>query len=334
MNIDLEKHWYTKSLLSTLLLPLSWLFRITVALRRSFYSVFEPKKKANTPFVIVVGNISVGGTGKTPFVIWLARQCKLKRLRVGIILRGYKRANEKQVIEVKPLLSTVEEVGDEAILLALKTSSPVVVSADRNKAIEKLSSRYQVDVVLADDGLQHYPLARDAEIAIIDSERMHGNARLLPAGPLREPVSRLKSCDIVISNGKVDKQPYYFETTYAELVSVASDTIRKPITDFKSFKVHAVAGIGNPNRFFNILQAAGINVMKHGFEDHHAFTQEDLTFNDDEAIIMTEKDVVKCRKIAHKIVTSKGVWYLPIEINPNTALLKRVDSLLERIPHG
>ena len=334
MNIDLEKHWYSKSLLSTLLLPLSWLFRIAVALRRRYYLITTAKKKYKAPFVIVVGNITVGGTGKTPFVIWLARQCKQKGLRVGIILRGYKRKNENETIEVKPLLSMAEEVGDEALLLALKAACPVVVSADRNKAIEKLVSKFQVDVVLSDDGLQHYKLARDIEIAIVDSERMHGNGRLLPAGPLREPVSRLKKCDIVVFNGGLAKQPYYFETTYAELVSIASDTVRKPLTEFMNFKVHAVAGIGNPKRFFDILQQAGITPIQHVFEDHHIYTKEDLNFDDKEAIIMTEKDVVKCKKLIDKMLSKKSIWYLPISINPNSALLKRIDSILKRIPHG
>ncbi len=283
---------------------------------------------------MVVGNIVVGGTGKTPFVIWLARKCKEKGLRIGIVLRGYKRENENEVIEVKPLLSTAKEVGDEAILLALKTACPVVVSADRNAAIEILVKKYQVDVVLSDDGLQHYQMARDVEIAIVDSERLHGNGRLLPAGPLREPISRLNSCDIVVANGGSHKQPYYFETAYTDLFSLASDTMRKPLSDFKNFKVHAVAGIGNPKRFFTILQQAGIHVIQHIYEDHHVYKQEDLTFDDDKPIIMTEKDIVKCRKLAGKNLDSKSIWYLPIGVNPNTALLKRIDTILERIPYG
>ena len=328
LNIDLEKTWYSNSILSFLLLPLSWLFRTMVICRRAYYRLRNSARTAAEVFVVVVGNITVGGTGKTPFVIWLAQQCKDRGLRVGIVTRGYKRENEQQLVEVQPH-SLPSEVGDEALLLALKTTCPVIAAADRKLAVEMLIEKYKIDLVLCDDGLQHYNLARDIEIAVVDGERKFGNGRCLPAGPLREPITRLSACDLVVSNGRNDAAKYYFEIEYNDVVSLTLDTVRKPLADFKDFTVHAVAGIGNPQRFFNLLKHVGVHIIEHSFPDHHAYQQADLEFSSNDPIIMTEKDAVKCKNIINK-----NIWYLPIVLSSNIVLDKKIETILEGVPHG
>lgn len=328
LNIDLEKTWYSNNIISFLLLPLSWLFRAIVVCRRAFYRLRNSVRTAPEVFVVVVGNITVGGTGKTPFVIWLAQQCKDRGLRVGIVTRGYKRENEQQLVEVQTH-SLPSEVGDEALLLAFKTTCPVIAAADRKLAVETLIAKYKIDLVLCDDGLQHYNLARDIEIAVVDGERRFGNGRCLPAGPLREPITRLSICDLVVTNGRNDTAQYYFEIEYDDLVSLASDTVRKPLSDFKDFTVHAVAGIGNPQRFFNLLKHAGMHVIEHRFPDHHAHQESDLEYSSNDPIIMTEKDAVKCKNIINK-----NIWYLPIALSSNIELDKKIEAILEGIPHG
>ena len=328
MNIDHEKLWYTKNFLSTALLPLSWLFRAIVVLRRKFYRLRNSNNTDLPAFTIVVGNVTVGGVGKTPFVIWLAKRCKAQGLGVGIVTRGYKRKNKNKLIEVQPQ-SLPEEVGDEAILLALKSTCPVLVSADRKQAVEVLVKQHQVDVVVSDDGLQHYNMPRNIEIAVVDADRKFGNGRCLPAGPLREPVKRLDSCDIVVSNGHIKNNELSFDLSIDEVVSLSSDTVRKPIEDFKDFTVNAVAGIGNPARFFTMLRNFGIHVLEHKFPDHHLYQETDLEFENSDPILMTEKDAVKCKKF-----TSKDIWYLPVSLEPSYALEQRISKLIKGIPHG
>ncbi len=328
MNIDHENIWYSKNVLSTMLLPASWIFRAAAALRKAYYRSKNSTANPIAAFVIVVGNITVGGTGKTPFVIWLAKYCKEQGLQVGIVTRGYKRESNEQLIEVQSD-SIATEVGDEALLLALKTVCPVIVSGDRRQAVDALLEKHQVDVVISDDGLQHYNLPRDVEIVIVDAERKFGNGRCLPAGPLREPKKRLNSCDLVISNGSMASIGLAFDMVVSEVVSLASDTVRKSIEDFKDFTVHAVAGIGNPTRFFKMLRSEGIHIIEHKFPDHHVFQESDLQFNRSDPILMTEKDAVKCKKFA-----SKDIWYVPASLLPSEALEQRISILVEGIPHG
>ena len=328
MKIDYEKIWYTKNILSTILLPLSWLFRGIVVGRKIYFRIHNYKISTPECFTIVVGNITVGGTGKTPLVIWLAKKIKNQHLGVGIVTRGYKRKSKDEIIEVQADSSPLD-AGDEAILLAQNTACPVIVSANRKNAVEFLLNKYKVDVVLSDDGLQHYNLPRNYEIVIVDGDRGFGNSRCLPAGPLREPIARLKSCDLVVNNGKNDTKHCYFEIKYNDVVSLCSDTIRKPLKDLKDFTVHAVAGIGNPNRFFNMLKGVGLNIIEHRFPDHYIYKASDLEFNDDYPVIMTEKDAVKCRKYV-----ANDIWYLPISISANTELEKQIFTLIEGISHG
>ena len=336
LNIgNIERLWYSENLLSALLLPLSWLFRLAVVIRKIYYRLRTFGGAVTTPFTIVVGNITVGGTGKTPFVIWLAQRCKASGLRVGIVARGYRRDDEQRVIEVHPE-DAPAAAGDEALLLSRHTACPVVIAADRQRALDRLLAKHDLDVVLSDDGLQHYRLPRDVEIAVVDGDRKFGNGRCLPAGPLREPVGRLRSCDLVVHNGGEDAR-YHFQIVADQAVSLSPEAIRKPLEDFQGATVHAVAGTGNPARFFSLLQEAGINAVQHRFPDHHTYRRADLDFGDDAPagtpagipILMTEKDAVKCAKF-----TDKNIWYVPVTLLPNDALEQHISTLIERIPHG
>ena len=313
--------------MSVALVPLSWVFVTVSAVRKRLQRTIA-KSETNGPFVIVVGNITVGGTGKTPMVIWLAQQCKARGLKVGVVTRGYRRETKDKIIEALPS-SSYKDVGDEAILISSKTACPVMVGKDRNYSIKKLCDKYDVDIVLSDDGLQHYKLNRDLEIAVIDGERKFGNKHCLPAGPLREPISRLEECDLVVTNGSGDESGLYFIVEPQKLHSISSDLITKPLNDFENFTVHAVAGLGNPAGFFRLLKCAGIHILEHKFPDHHAYAEQDLEFGDNNPIIMTEKDAVKCRKYINK-----DIWYLPIEVIPNEALNNKVSKLLEGLKNG
>lgn len=326
LNIDPDKVWYSNSALSVLLLPLSWLFRWIVGLRRAYYRIIGHAHSPSPAYVIVVGNITVGGTGKTPFLIWLARLCCKQGLKTGIITRGYKGTRTDRVVEVG-VDSRVEEVGDEALLLARKTACPVVAATDRGQALASLVQSTRPDVVLSDDGLQHYAMGRDFEIAVIDGEREFGNGRCLPAGPLREPPSRLQSCDLVVRNGPGDPHGPCFEVRPQELHALNQREVRKPLQEFSGCTVHAVAGVGNPGRFFRMLEQAGLHIIEHAFPDHHAYVRADLEFGDDAPILMTEKDAVKCETFL-----DSDIWYLPIIVQANAALEQRISTLIEGIP--
>ena len=312
-------------MLSALLLPLSWLFRGAAALRRAYYRICYRRRSASSAFVIVVGNITVGGTGKTPFLIWLAQRCRDYELKTGIITRGYKGRRTEQVVEVRPD-SPPEDVGDEALLLARKTACPVVAGSARKQAAALLENSIQPDVVLSDDGLQHYKMSRDFEIAVVDSTREFGNGRCLPAGPLREPLSRLEDCDLVVRNGHTDDHQFYFEVVPEELVSLNSRKVRKSLQEFRGRTVHAVAGLGNPARFFRMLEHAGLHIIEHAFPDHHTYVKANFEFGDDAPILMTEKDAVKCESFL-----DSDIWYLPIIVQPNAALEQRISTLIEGI---
>ncbi len=328
MRLDPENLWYSKNLLSTGLLPLSWLFRAIVTVRRFYYRVYHYRRTLPSVFILVVGNLTVGGTGKTPFLIWLARQCRGHGLKVGIITRGYKKHQAGKILEALPH-SLSKDVGDEALLLVQKTACPVIVAANRMQAVGLLLSKYRPDVILSDDGLQHYKLPRNVEIAIVDGARQFGNGRCLPAGPLREPVSRIQECDLVVSNGRNDNYKYSFETVPESAVSLGQDTVRRPLQDFMDSTVHAVAGLGNPARFFRMLESAGIRIIRHVFPDHHAYVEADLEFGDNKPILMTEKDAVKC-----KLFVDRNIWYLPIIVQPSPLLEQRISTLIEGIPRA
>jgi len=322
LKINIEQFWYSKNILAIFLLPLSWLFRLASYLRRTYYKYITANSSSARARVIIVGNISVGGAGKTPFVAYLAKQCSDKNIGVAIVSRGYGRENENTLVEVHND-SDVTMVGDEALMLKQQCSCPVVVAADRNEAVRYLNEKYDLDLVISDDGLQHYKLHRDYEIIIVDGEREFGNGWCLPAGPLREPVSRLETVDIVISNGENNHYELIYNTHYNEVVSLTDELERLSLGAFAGLKVHAVAGIGYPKRFFNLLEKQGLEVNPHCFRDHHAFRPLDLDFGDDLPVIMTEKDAVKCVKFKNA-----SHWFLPVNAKLEAGF---IDALVKKL---
>ncbi len=328
MRSYIEKMWYQPSLtcLVYFLLPFSWLFRSVIFIRRFLYQQ-GIKKSLRLPVpIIVVGNITVGGTGKTPLVIWLVKLLQAKGYAPGVISRGV--GGRKQLIPVwMQADSKVEEVGDEAVLLSKRTACPVVVCVDRVAAAQALLSKGSVDIIVSDDGLQHYRLARDIEIIMIDGMRGFGNQQLLPAGPLREPMDRIKSADFIVKQVSQNFVESSSDNTMLlkgdTLVAVKDDTVRIPLSEFNAKRVHAVAAIGNPQRFFALLREQGFEVIEHQFVDHYLFTQQDLQFADDLPVIMTEKDAVKCVDIA-----DERCWYIPVDA---MVKIEFVDRLLKQL---
>lgn len=300
------KFWYQPSLLAYLLVPISWLYRSVIALRRWCYQIGIFKThRLNVP-VIVVGNISVGGTGKTPFVIALVEQLQQQGLKPGVVSRGYGARASKYPLAISKDVDP-KQCGDEPFLIAQRTNCPVVVDPNRPRAADHLLQLYDCNVIISDDGLQHYALARDYEIVL----RRDNNGFCLPAGPLREPLSRLKSVDYVINDLRIGHDGVY------QLNQVAQ---KKSLTEFNT--VHAVAGIAHPERFFSLLADAGLNVIKHPFPDHHSFSSEELEFSDF-PVIMTEKDAVKCRSFAYT-----NHWVLPITAELPTDLSRQIAGVL------
>lgn len=320
-----ESQWYRRklTLLTILLLPFSWLFRLIVCLRYYFY-YFNIKKKIQFSVpVIVVGNLAIGGTGKTPFVIWLAETLQKQGYRPGIVSRGVggKKLYEPYWVDAN---DNPAEVGDEALLLVKRTHCPMVVCIDRVAAVQELLQKTNCNIVISDDGLQHYRMGRDIEIVIIDGARELGNKQMLPAGPLREPVSRLHFVDIIVVNGE-SSLPYEKMFLHGnQLVSVLSPHEKKSLETLQGKTVHAIAGIGNPERFFSSLRKKDINIIEHIFPDHYLYENKDIYFPDNLPVIMTEKDAVKCATLA-----DKRHWYLPVNAKMSALIEKKIFSLLE-----
>ncbi len=304
----LPRIWYSRNGLSQALRPLSWLFCGLVNLRRLLYRLrILPSRRLPVP-VIVVGNLTVGGTGKTPLVIAIARLLREHGYRPGIVSRGYGGRARRWPQQVRPDSDPVM-VGDEPILIARQTGCPMAVGPERAEAGEALLRHHDCDILLCDDGLQHYALRRDLEILVIDGERRFGNGLCLPAGPLREPVRRRETVDFLICNGtSAHSGELPMRYRIGDLVNLADPTRRVPLSDWQGRPVHGVAGIGHPARFFETLERAGLQVTRHPFADHHPYTAADLHFGDDRPVVMTEKDAVKCQRFARA-----NLWYLPIE---------------------
>lgn len=327
--MDPSPIWYRTTPLTLLLLPLSWIFCAAVALRRFAYSHGWLKTHRVPVPVIVVGNITVGGTGKTPLVIWLVEYLQRHGCRPGVISRGYGGKAQAWPHDVTPD-SDPYEVGDEPVLIARRTRCPVVVGPKRVMAAQTLLAHYDCDVILSDDGLQHYALERDIEIAVIDGERRHGNRQCLPAGPLREPPQRLREVDIVVANGSGRPGEYVMNLTGDQCRNLLDERLQLPLSGFRDKSVHAVAGIGYPERFFNFLRKHELSITAHRFPDHHRYRAEELDFNDASPVLMTEKDAVKCRFIA-----AAHHWYIPVDAKIAEALGQRVLALLKKdVPVG
>jgi len=313
--------WYQRAWWLYLLVPLSWAFRLIARCRRLFWYYFAAQASAK---VIVVGNITVGGSGKTPLVTWLAKHLAQQSLKVGIVTRGY-RSNCPGYPYLVEAEDAAAVIGDESVMLR-QVGVPIVIDPKRARGVRHLAHHCGCDVVISDDGLQHYAMRRDVEIAVVDAARGFGNGQCLPAGPLREPVKRLKSVDLVVSNGKTQRAEWHeLETVPHALVNLASCDQTKPLDWLRDKTVHAVAGIGNPQRFFDMLAELGVHVIPHAFPDHHVYRAAELQFGDEYSIIMTEKDAVKCRAF-----NNKALWYIPITIIPDSAFVQALDAALTR----
>lgn len=317
----IHRVWYEGAVSGWLLLPLSGFYWLVLKLRTLFFRFgIYRSYKAHVP-VVVVGNITAGGTGKTPTVIWLVNELRVKGFTPGIVSRGYGGSKSGTSMRVDAS-SDPAVVGDEPVLLARRGQCPVAVDSDRVHAAAMLVDD-GVDVIISDDGLQHLRLRRDFEICVIDGDRGLGNRRLLPAGPLRESPSRLTSVDQVLVNGSTEMpNAISFELQAIDACRL-NGSLARPLPGFKDTTVHAAAGIGNPKRFFDLLRGYGIQVIEHSFPDHAAITQADLQFGDDFEVFMTEKDAVKLgRKLSDRF------WSVPVDLIMDAA---KSNALIERI---
>ena len=309
----LENIWYGQGKGAFLLLPLSALY-CTV---NRFQRWEQTRHLAKLPCpVIVVGNITVGGTGKTPLTIHIVKLLQKQGYKPAIITRGYggKAASWPQAVTPT---SDPQQVGDEAVLMAIRTGVPVYAGANRLASIEALLKTHECDVIVCDDGLQHYKLPRDIAIAVVDGERGLGNGLCLPAGPLREKKQRLEACDFVLVNGKMEfknshKNQQYGFSLKGDLLHFLFGGKQQSLNAFSKQTIHAVTGIGNPERFYSSLEQGGLRLIKHSFPDHHDFKASDLRFADDHPIVMTEKDAVKCKHLTLTDSIMQKCWYLPV----------------------
>jgi len=330
----LHRVWYEAGWAYQVLLPLSGVYWLLITLRGFLYGVgFFGRYRARVP-VIVVGNITAGGTGKTPATIWLARELRNRGFTPGVVSRGYGGSKSKTSMRVDAA-SDPAVVGDEPVLIAKRTACIVVVDSNRARAVQMLVED-GVNVIIADDGLQHYRLDRNYEICIIDGSRGLGNRLLLPAGPLRETIDRLAEVDQVLINGKskqkvealtaIEQNAIEFELVALEVVRI-NGSLARPIERFSGSTVHGVAAIGNPQRFFDLLRSHGMQVIEHAFPDHARLRRQDLDFGDDFDILMTEKDAVKLGNL-----TRDRYWYVPVELQMDPALsgpwLEQIESRL------
>lgn len=300
----LQQGWLEPNALTYLLLPLTVLYRMAMRLRHLLYklNVFHVYKSP-VP-VLIVGNISVGGTGKTPLTMEIVEQAKKLGFKPGVISRGYGGQN----LEWPQLVKTDSSpyyFGDEPVLIANSTQCPVAVGPKRGENIELLLKNHDCDLIIADDGLQHYALDRDIEIAVYDNQRRHLNNFCLPSGPLREPVNRLKTVDLVMKHVAPDEEDFensdqlMFKLAVSEFSSLVPDS-KKSLDSKKAPEIHAVAGIGHPKRFFKQLTALGFNVIEHPFSDHHKYEASDFSSMSDYPVVMTEKDAIKCTAFAQE----------------------------------
>ena len=320
----LESSWYRRSPWLSLLMPASLVYCAVGRLRRLLYRAgWLTRHRIPVP-VIIVGNLTAGGTGKTPLVIWLVDFLRASGYRPGVIARGYKGSARHWPQPVHagsdPLV-----VGDEAVLIAARCGCPVVVGPDRVAAARALLSQSECDLIIADDGLQHYALERDMEIVVIDGVRRFGNGFCLPAGPLREPSGRLAEVDIVVVNGAGGSCEYPMTLRTKCAISLEPGIPPRELAGFEHQPVHAVAGIGNPLRFFSSLREAGMRLEEHVFPDHHAYVAADLDFGDNRPVVMTEKDAVKCRNLG-----LGNCWYIPVTIEMPEQYGARVLELIAR----
>jgi len=324
----LEKQWYRHGLWQLVLLPFSALFWLLSASRRVAFRYGLMASGSLPVPVIVVGNITVGGSGKTPLVLWLAQFLQKQGYRPGIVSRGY----GSRAVEACPVGPVDDPAlkGDEPVLLARKSASPVWVGRNRAAVGRALLAAHpDCNVILCDDGLQHYRLRRNVEIAVVDGQRRFGNGRLLPSGPLREGLWRLNRVDAVVVNGGDALEglaaQYQMHLTGERLTNLRSGETR-PAADLAGLKLHALAGIGHPQRFFDHLHGLGLDFVTHVFPDHHVYLPGDLDWPDADALLMTEKDAVKCAAFA-----DNRYWVLPVTAEMDPEFGPKILELLRKL---
>ncbi len=306
------RHWACRGALAWLLWPVSLVFGLVVVFRRLFYRLhLFNSYNAGIP-VIVVGNLTAGGSGKTPLVLRIVEMLREQRWKPGIVSRGY--GGDAQRPREASIASDPAEVGDEPILLARRSGCPVWVAPERGAACRALRAQHpQCDVIVTDDGLQHYALRRDIEICVVDG-RGFGNGFLQPAGPLREPRSRLRSVDAVVTHGFSGLKGFEMKLEGEKFVNLSNAGEVRAAKSFAGQRVHAVAGVGDPKRFFLQLGRFGLKVVPHPYPDHHRFRAEDLKFGDSDPVVMTEKDAVKCKRFAQA-----HHWVFPVSASLDPA---------------
>ncbi|MEH6648986.1 MAG: tetraacyldisaccharide 4'-kinase [Motiliproteus sp.] len=319
-----EQRWYGTNQPLRVLAPLEWLFnRVAKSRRQAYASGKKPSYRAAVP-VIIVGNISVGGTGKTPFTLWLLEVLRASGFRPGVVSRGYGGKAAEYPYEVTQH-SPAAEAGDEPLMLVQRSGCPLVVDPDRGRAAARLLELHDCDLIVSDDGLQHYALARDIEIAVVDRLRGLGNGRCLPVGPLRESVERLNQVDYVVLNGA--SGPFDHTGSFAMTLQPGVPCrFSGEEVELAPQSVHAVAGIGNPQRFFDTLETLGYQVEPHAFPDHYKYREQDLNFHDNRPVLMTEKDAVKCRAFA-----TDNRYYLPVTAQLPLALTEKLIEQVEAL---
>jgi tetraacyldisaccharide 4'-kinase len=335
MSLDegLQRVWYGPRWLAAPLLPLAWAYGAVVALRGLLYRIGILRTHRVDAAVVVVGNITVGGTGKTPVAAWIARQLRLRGRKVAVVLRGYggtHRGPPRRVVwSDNPTM-----VGDEALLHVHRGAEIVVIGADRVAAAE-LARREGAEVIVCDDGLQHVRLERDVEIAVVDGSRRLGNGWLLPAGPLREPASRLESVHVIVQTERGTparpieaRGPLHVSARMQLGEAVRLTTAeRRPLESFVGSRdLHAVAAVGNPEAFFAALRAAGLRVTGHALRDHEVLDASRLPFPPQATVLMTEKDAVKCGTFSQP-----DWWWVDLELSlDRTDSAALLTSILER----
>lgn len=325
MSQALVKAWYRGHWALMLLWPLALLFEGLRLLRRALFALGVLKTTRLPAPVIVVGNITVGGSGKTPVVLWLAERLAEWGFKPGIVSRGYGGRAPYYPYAVQPDSAAVI-VGDEPLLLARRSGVPVIIDPKRPRGGAALVA-LGCDLIISDDGLQHYALARDVELVIIDGQRRFGNGWPLPAGPMREPRSRLRRVHAVICNGGTPMPGEYAMRLMPAALRALQGESCVALADWAGRRVHAVAGIGAPARFFEQLRALGLTVVEHAFPDHHAYCAADFEFGDDAPIVMTEKDGVKAQGLLTDSLAAR-CWLLPVSAQIDPAFLARLRQCL------
>ncbi len=321
----LDEIWYKDHFVGTWLSGLSFLYIDIVKFRRKMYQKGHKKVTKLPVPVIIVGNITVGGTGKTPLVIYLVEKLKAEGFKPGVISRGYG-GQAKTWPQIVTADSKPSLIGDEPLLIAQQANCPVAVGPIRADSAKLLLDNNYCDVIISDDGLQHYALHRDIEICVVDGVRRFGNNFYLPSGPLREPQERLKEVDFVVCNGGEPEEGEILMRLEGDFAINLQTKERKSLAEFKGQAgCHAFAGIGNPQRFFDLLAQGSIECVTHSFPDHYAYVAKDIQFKDAQAILMTEKDAVKCVDIA-----TDQHWYVPVQAKLESGFTNNLITLLRK----